>query len=46
MALVQDMSKAAIKADALSIGQSSFAVVFVIAFTNARAVIGPSVKNT
>jgi hypothetical protein len=45
MALVQDMSKAAIKADALSIGQSSLNV-FVIAFTNARAVIGPSVKNT
>jgi hypothetical protein len=38
MALVQDMSKAAIKADAFIIGQSSF----VIVFTNAHAVIGPS----
>jgi hypothetical protein len=38
MAVVQDMSKAAIKADALIIGQSSFVVVL----TNARTVIGPS----
>jgi hypothetical protein len=38
MAVVQDMSKAAIKADALIIGQSSF----VVMFTKARAVIGPS----
>jgi hypothetical protein len=37
MALVQEISRAAIKADALSIGQSSFAVVLVIVFTNASA---------
>jgi hypothetical protein len=38
MAVVQDMSRAAIKAEALIIGQSSF----VIVLTNARAVIGLS----
>jgi hypothetical protein len=40
MALVQDMSKAAIKADAFNIGQSSFIVVFM--FMQARTVIGQS----
>jgi hypothetical protein len=38
MALVLEISKAAIKADARIIGQSSFVVVL----TKARAVIGPS----
>jgi len=43
MAVVQDMSKAAIKADALIIGQSSFVRRFqIIAFTKAHAVIGLS----
>jgi len=41
MALVLETSKATIKADALSIGQSSFVVTFVIVFTNASAIIGP-----
>ena len=42
-AVVQDMSRAAIKADALIIGQSSFACRFqIIVFTKAHAVIGPS----
>jgi hypothetical protein len=43
MAVVQDMSRAAIKADALIIGQSSFVCRFqIIVFTKAHAVIGPS----
>jgi hypothetical protein len=46
MALVLEISKTAIKADALSIGQSSFIAAFVIVVANARPVTGPSVKNT
>jgi hypothetical protein len=43
MALVLDMSRAAIKADALIIGQSSFVCRFqIVVITKARTVIGPS----